>query len=68
MHLYLGTLLNRSIYTERSVHNPQDHLSPLLLATGVTDATLGASGLWLGTWTGAGGTSTLAFWLQPMAP
>ena len=29
---------------------------PLSLATDVTDATLGASGLWLGTRTGAGGT------------
>ena len=34
-------------------------LSPLSLATDVTDATLGASGLWLGTRTGAGGTATL---------
>ena len=32
-------------------------LSSLSLAT---DATLGASGLWLGTRTGAGGTATLA--------
>ena len=35
-------------------------LSPLSLATDVTDATLGASGLWLRTRTGAGGTATLA--------
>ena len=34
-------------------------LSPLSLATDVTDATLGARGLWLGTRTGAGGTTTL---------
>jgi hypothetical protein len=34
-------------------------LSPLLLATDVTDATLGASGLWLETQKGAGGTATL---------
>ena len=34
-------------------------LSPLSLATDVTDATLGASGLWLGTRTEAGGTATL---------
>ena len=34
-------------------------LSPLSLVTDVTDATLGASGLWLGTRTGAGGTATL---------
>ena len=34
-------------------------LSPLTLRTDVTDATLGASGLWLGTRTGAGGTTTL---------
>ena len=45
-------------------------LSPLSLGTDVTDATLGASGLWLGTRTGAGGTATLTesfFWPQPMA-
>ena len=35
-------------------------LSRLSLATYVTDATLGASGLWLGTRTGAGGTATLS--------
>ena len=35
-------------------------LSPLSLASDVTDATLGASGLWLGTRTGAGGTFTLS--------
>ena len=35
-------------------------LSPLSLATGVADATLGESGLKLGTQTGAGGTATLA--------
>ena len=34
-------------------------LSPLSLATDVTDATFGANGLWLGTRTGAGGTDTL---------
>ena len=34
-------------------------LSPLSLATDVTDATLGVSGIWLGTRTGAGGTATL---------
>ena len=34
-------------------------LAPLSLATDVTDATLGASGLWLRTRTGAGGTATL---------
>ena len=34
-------------------------LSPLSLATDVTDATLGAIGLWLGTRTGAGDTATL---------
>ena len=34
-------------------------LSSLSLATDVTDVTLGASGLWLGTRTGAGGTATL---------
>ena len=35
-------------------------LSPLSLATDVTDMTLGASGLWLGTRTGTGGIPTLA--------
>ena len=35
-------------------------LSPLSLATDVTDATLGASDLWLGTRAGADGTATLA--------
>ena len=34
-------------------------LSPLSLATDMTGATFGASGLWLGTRTGAGGTGTL---------
>ena len=34
-------------------------LSPSSLATGVTDVTLGASDLWLGTRTGAGVTATL---------
>ena len=43
------------------------------LATDVTDATLGASRLWLETPTGAGGTATLTesfffFFPQPMAP
>ena len=33
--------------------------SPFTLATDVTDVKLGASGLWLGTRTGAGGTTTL---------
>ena len=45
--------------------------SSLSLATEVTDATLGASDLWLGTQTGAGGIATLTktfFWPQPMAP
>ena len=41
------------------MHSPQIiSLSPLALATDVTDATLGASGLWLGTRTKAG-TATL---------
>ena len=35
-------------------------LSPLSLATDMTDATVRASGIWLGTRTGAGGTITLA--------
>ena len=34
-------------------------LSPLSLAEDVTDATFGASGLWLGTQTGSSGTITL---------
>ena len=44
----------------KSVHSPRIiSLSSLSLATDVTNATLGASGLWLGTRTGAGGTVTL---------
>ena len=40
---------------------PKDHFTiTLSLATDVTDATLGASGLWLGAWSGAGGTATVA--------
>ena len=35
-------------------------LSPLSLVTDVTDATLGASGFWLGTRTGTGGSPKLA--------
>ena len=35
-------------------------LSPLSLATDVTDATLGANGLWLETRTGAGGIATIS--------
>ena len=35
-------------------------LSPLSLATDVTDTTLGAHGLWLETRTGVGGTATQA--------
>ena len=35
-------------------------LLPLSLATDMTDAKLGASGLWLGTRAGAGGTATQA--------
>ena len=42
------------------MHNPWYHLlSPLSLATDVTDVTLGESGLWLGTRTGSDGTTTL---------
>ena len=49
-------------------------LSLFSLATDVTDATLGASGIWLGTRTGAGGTTyhhtSLKLFLAaaPMAP
>ena len=42
------------------MHIPRDHFIIILsLATDVIDATLGASGLWLGTRAGAGGTTTL---------
>ena len=45
-------------------------LSPLSFAIEMTDAKLGASGLWLETRTGAGGTATPSkfFWPQPMTP
>jgi hypothetical protein len=39
-------------------------LSPLSLATDMIDVTLGASGLWRGTRTGAGGPATLCPWLH----
>ena len=42
-------------------------LSPLLLATDVTDATIGASGVQPETRTGAGGTNLKLFWPQPVA-
>ena len=44
-------------------------LSPVSLATDVTEATLGTSGLWLGTRTGSGGTATVTIFFlpQPMA-
>ena len=41
------------------MHSPQDHFIIILLATDVIDATLRASGLWLGTRTGASGTVIL---------
>ena len=55
--VFLGCKANarRSVYSPRIIS-----LSPLSLATDVTDATLGSSGLWLGTRTGAGGTATLS--------
>ena len=44
--VFLGCKAN----SRRSVHSPQDHfIITLSLATNVTDVTLGASGLWLGT-------------------
>ena len=55
------------------MHSPLDHFTIILsLATDVTDVTLGeASGLWIGTRTGAGGTATLVYRFlgrSPMAP
>ena len=47
---------------------PKDHFTiTLIISDRRTDATLGASGLWLGTRTGAGGTATLTkfFFLAP---
>ena len=49
-----GVFLDFKTNARRSVRSPWDHL-----ATDVIYATLGASGLWLGTRTGAGGTDTL---------
>ena len=55
--------------TGRAVQSPEGVLAEvflsrkaiaLSLATDVTEATLGASDLWLGTRTGAGGTATVA--------
>ena len=43
------------------MHTPWDHfIITLSLATDVTDVILGASDLWLGTRSGAGGTATIA--------
>jgi hypothetical protein len=43
------------------VHNRRDHfIITLSLATDVTDVTLGAIGIWLGTLREAGGTAILA--------
>ena len=41
------------------MHSPQDHFIITLIISDVTDATLGANGLWLGTRTEAAGTDTL---------
>ena len=42
------------------MHSPQDHfIITVIIAIDVTDATLGASGFWLGTRTGADGTASL---------
>ena len=51
--------LSSKANARRSVHSPWIiSLSPLSLVTNMTDATPWASGLWLGTQTGAGGTAT----------
>ena len=58
--MYPARLLSYKANARSSLHSPQIiSLLPLSLATDVTDATLGASGLWLGIRTGAGGTATL---------
>ena len=58
---FSGVFIIRKANAMRSVHSPRDHFIIILsLATSVTDATLGASGLWLGTRTGAGDNATLA--------
>ena len=50
-----------------SIENCYNYRQPIAITS---DATLGASGLWLGTQTGEGGIATLTkfFWPQPMAP
>ena len=51
---FFGVLLSCKANVRRSVHSPRIiSFSSLSLATEVTDATLGTSGLWLGTRTGA---------------
>ena len=58
--LLAGVFLGSKTNARRSSTAPRIiSSSPLSLAIEVTDATLGASGLWLGTRTGAGGTDTL---------
>ena len=57
---FFGVFLGCKANARRSVHSPQDHfIIILILVTNVTDATLGASALWLGTRTRNGGTDTL---------
>ena len=69
---FSGVFLGCKANARKSVHSPRIiSLSTLSLEIDVTDATLGASGLWLGTRTGAGSTATRTesfFWPQPMAP
>jgi hypothetical protein len=56
--LLAEVFLSPKAIARRSVHSPQYHpISPLSL---VTNMTLGASGLWLGTQVEAGGTTTIA--------
>ena len=47
-----GLFLSYNANARRSVHNPQDYFIITLSATEMTDVTLGARGLWLGTPTG----------------
>jgi hypothetical protein len=56
----LGVFLSCKTNARRSVHSPQDHFIITLIISDRCDwPTLGASGLWIGTRTGAGATARL---------
>ena len=59
-HEFIAECISLSACQNKSITFIKLLSMPLSLATDVIDATVGASGLWLETRTGAGGTATLA--------